>query len=269
MAYLGCNVIEIKKEKYFWQITLDREEVHNAFHPEMIASITEFYREVNQSDGIHFVFMNAKGKSFCAGADLNWMKDMSNYTKEENFEDSLKLFDMFLAIYECRVPSICYAHGNVFGGGLGLLATQDMVFLEKDTKLCFSEVKWGLSPATISPFLMAKIGESASKKLMLSAEVFSADMAKDYQLAHFTGNHSEISEALEKLSSDLISHGREALIGTKKILNSMGMSPKDYREQTAKLIAERRVSKEGQEGLQFFLTKKQPSWKVKAKGVSL
>ncbi len=254
-------MIEVRKEKYFWQITLNRPEVHNAFNPEMISKITETFRSADKEKELRYILLDAKGKSFSAGADLQWMQSMIAYSVEENQKDAEKLFDMFASIYHCLVPTIAKVQGNVFGGGLGLLAACDYVVADIETQFCFSEVKWGLSPATIAPFLLRKVNESFLKQFMLSAEKFSAETAYEIGLIHFAGEEEEFAAYLDDLCGQLYQNGPEAMRATKELLNTLGGKIENFRSQTAKLIAERRVSQEGQAGLNFFLTKEKPGWK--------
>ena len=151
-------------------ITLNRPEFKNAFHPEMISEITTFFEtEGSKSD---LIIMRGEGTAFCAGADLNWMKSMVNYSRSENLEDAKKLGAMFYAIQNCNAPTAAVAQGAVFGGALGLLACCDYVFAEENTQFCFSEVRLGLAPAMISDFILRKISDAFIRPLMLTAEVF-------------------------------------------------------------------------------------------------
>ncbi len=268
MEYLGCKMIEVKKHELYWQITLNRPEVHNAFHPEMIEKITATYLEAAKAK-IKMVVLNGNGKSFSAGADLNWMKSMADYSEKENYHDALKLFDMFLAIYDCSAVTICVAHGNVFGGGLGFIACSDVAIAVNDTKFCFSEVKWGLSPATISPFVRAKTSEAHAKHLMLTADIFTAEEAKLAGLVYKVVGENELAQTVKDLTKTVLENGTEALCATKKLLNLQGHQPLRCRKETAKLIAKRRVSAEGQQGLNYFLTKAMPAWKKIQDGVDL
>jgi methylglutaconyl-CoA hydratase len=261
-------MIEINKQTSYWHIKLNRPDVHNAFHPEMIAAITEAYEAAND-DKVKLVVLSGNGKSFSAGADLNWMKSMAKYSEKENFQDALKLFDMFQTIYDCSAVTVCVAHGNVFGGGLGFVAASDIVIAASDTKFCFSEVKWGLSPATISPFIRTKVNESYAKQWMLTADIFSATDALQAGLIYKSVTKDELAAEVKLLTKNVLENGSEALQATKQLLNSQGHNPLRCRKETAKLIAKRRVSKEGQEGLNYFLTKTLPSWKKIQEGVDL
>ncbi|MCB0347259.1 MAG: enoyl-CoA hydratase/isomerase family protein [Bdellovibrionales bacterium] len=209
-------MIEVQKHELHWQITLNRPEVHNAFHPEMIKMITATYVEAAKAK-VKLVVLNGNGKSFSAGADLNWMKSMAQYSEKENYVDALKLFDMFWAIYNCPAVTVCVAHGNVFGGGLGFVASSDIAIAEENTKFCFSEVKWGLSPATISPFVRAKVSEAAANHLMLTADIFSAEEARQTGLLYRVVNQETLQASVKQITKNILENGAGALMVTKEL----------------------------------------------------
>lgn len=253
--------IQVEDKENIRTIRLQRPGLHNAFNPEMIEELTQAFNQVNQDSTIKAVVLSGEGKSFCAGADLTWMKSMVNYTLEENKKDSLKLFDMFAALRNCAAPVISHVHGNVFGGGLGLVAASDIVLAEHETKFCFSEVKLGLAPAVISPFVIQRVNESFAREWMLTAKVFTSDEALEGELINFTGSTEEVQEYKEQLLKRLRNSGVEAVRATKQLLNdSKSLTWQERREKTAQVIAERRVSAEGQEGLASFFEKRKPNW---------
>lgn len=257
-------MLEIQKTKYVHTLKLNRPDLHNAFHPEMIEGITNFFKDAVLDEELRAIYLCSEGKSFCAGADLNWMKEMASYSEEENTADALKLYEMFESIYSCPVTVITKAHGNVYGGGLGLLAASDIVASEKNTKFCFSEVKWGLSPATISPFVFRKMKPASAREFMLTAKRFGANEALDSGLVNFIGNDNEVDDFIQANLDALTENGPRAMRLTKQLFSAYEeMNWKDNKLFTAKTIAECRVGKEGQEGLNFFLTKDIPSWKAK------
>ena len=248
MKYI--QIVDDPKYSDIQQVILSRPQVKNAFHPEMIAELTQYFKSVKNKKCI---FLSGEGGAFCAGADLNWMKDMVQYSFDQNIKDSEKLWEMFDSILNCQAVVVGVAHGAVFGGGLGLLAVCDYVFAEEKTKFCFSEVKLGLSPAVISSFVLRKCNLGQARALMLSAEVFHTEKAMQLGLVHqnFSGVKSSLAEF-----SDLFSvSGTEALAATKKLLNQLEGSPSwaEQKSMTTKVISERRISKEAQEKLKFFL----------------
>lgn len=232
-------------------VTLNRPEVKNAFHPEMISEITTFFINANSEDKLKLIVLKGEGSAFCAGADLNWMKDMTSYSFDENLQDSGKLWEMFEAVYQCGVPVVAIAHGAVFGGALGLLACCDYVFTEEKTKFCFSEVKLGLAPAIISGFISRKIPESFYRPYMLSAEVFSAEDSKKMGLIQrIYSGHLEISEAVKKFSGN----GAGAMKATKGLLSSLsGKTVSEKKTMCTQIISELRMSEDAQARMKKFL----------------
>lgn len=235
-------------------VTLNRPEVKNAFHPEMIAEITTFFNTESQADSSRLIVLRGEGSAFCAGADLNWMKDMVNFSLDENKTDSIRLWNMFEAVQSCRVPVVAVAQGAVFGGALGLLVACDYVWAEEKTQFCFSEVKLGLAPAIISGFITQKIQDAFFRPLMLSGEVFTIAEAQRIGVANksFSGK-IDTADVVKHFSAN----GIEAMKETKKLLNSLLAKPeKEVRKNLcAQVISERRVSNEGQERLKKFLNK--------------
>ena len=253
MKYI--QIFDLASHPNFQTVSLNRPDVKNAFHPDMIAELTAYFESLKQNSNLKAVILRGEGTAFCAGADLNWMKSMVDYSFEENMLDSKKLWQMFDAVQSCPVPVIAVAHGAVFGGALGILACCDYVYAEEKTKFCFSEVKLGLSPAVISDFITRKIQDAYVRPLMLSAEVFSTSTALRIGLAHknFSGQIN-----LDDVAGTFAANGVEAMRETKKLLNALTATGvfSERQHLTAKTISERRMSVEGQERLKKFLTKK-------------
>ncbi len=244
--------IEIKNQ--FKIISLNRPEVKNAFHPEMIAEITQAFTETNQQKDVKAVLLKGEGTVFCAGADLGWMKEMVNYTFEQNVADSEKLWDMFEAIKNTEVPVIVKAQGSVFGGALGILACADYVYAAEATKFCFSEVKLGLAPAVISSFILRKCADGLVRPWMLSAEVFDIATAEVIGLVH-NRFFNVLSD--EDILATFSGNGLEAMKATKKLLNQIQSANwTEQKKLTTTVISERRISTEGQERLKKFFDKK-------------
>lgn len=243
-------------------VKLNRPDVRNAFNPEMIADITKTFRDLQARKDLRAVVLQGEGKVFCAGADLNWMKEMVNFSFDQNREDSLKLFDMFEAISQCLLPIIGLVHGAAFGGALGLVAVCDEVIAEEGTQFCFSEVKLGVAPAVISSFVQRKTVSGKVRPLMLSGAVFNPHIAQQAGLVTEVVPVGEGHTALQKVLHNYLQCGPEAVRETKKLLNDlMFMSWSQQRTATTTLIAERRASPEGQEGLKSFLEKREPTWR--------
>lgn len=253
------NVTELDHVAY---VKLNRPDVRNAFNPQMIQEITQTFHELEHRKDLRVIVLQGEGKSFCAGADLNWMKEMVNFSYIQNREDSLVLFNMFEAIARCTLPVVGMVHGAAFGGALGLIAVCDEVIAEEGTQFCFSEVKLGIAPAVISAFVARKAVAGKVRPLMLSAAVFNAHIAQQAGLVTEVVPAGEGHTALQKVVHNYKQCGPEAVRETKKLLNDIGnMTWEQQRDRTTHLIAERRASAEGQEGLKSFLEKREPSWR--------
>lgn len=246
--------IKIEDKDHFKIVTLNRPEVKNAFHPEMISEITTAFKSFNSEQNLKAVLILGEGTAFCAGADLSWMKEMVNYSFDQNVQDSEKLWDMFEAIKNTEVPVIVKAQGAVFGGALGILACADYVYAAESTKFCFSEVKLGLAPAVISSFILRKCTDALVRPWMLSAEVFDIATAEVIGLVH-----SRFFNVLanEDIFSTFSENGLEAMKATKKLLNQIQTANwAEQKKLTTTVISERRTSIEGQERLKKFFDKK-------------
>ncbi len=188
------KTIEILKEGCVTTIWLNRPDLHNAMNDVMIAELTEVFQAVGEQTDLKVVVLRGKGKSFCAGADLNYMKGIAGFGFEENVEDGKRLANLFRSIYVCPVPTIAVVHGAAFGGANGILAACDIVIAEENTTFAFSEVKLGIAPATISPFVIRRIGEFGAKELMMTGKRFKGAEAEKWHLV----NHSVAEVALEE-----------------------------------------------------------------------
>jgi methylglutaconyl-CoA hydratase len=241
---------------------LDRPEAHNALHPELIEALTFNFKAVKKDLSIAAVVLRGEGQSFCAGGDLQWMRTSLKFTLAKNLKDTQKLSDMYEAIFQCPVPVLGLIHGNVMGGGVGLTAVCDIVAADTQTKFCFSEVRLGLVPSIISPYVLRKVAETHAKPLMLTAEIFGANHAKDIGLVHFVGSPQETANFLGEKLKMIMGNGPEATRITKELVQKIKTSSwAQSRTRTVKTIAQRRISKEGQEGMNAFFEKRRPAWK--------
>lgn len=246
-------------------VTLNRPDARNAFDPQMITEITEVFRNINRNDRLRAVVLSGEGKSFCAGADLNWMQSMANYSLEENRKDAHALHEMFATIRSCPIAVIGRVQGHVMGGAVGLVAVCDVVSAEADTQFCFSEVKIGLVPAVISPFVLEKANRGHAQRFMITGEVFNVAQAGAMGLVHQVGTEAETKSFVLKTVAALHLNGPEAMRATKQLIQQvapLGVGVESSK-LTTEVISERRVSSEGQEGLKSFFAKKDASWKVK------
>lgn len=251
------EIIENNGVKEVW---LNRPELHNAFNAELIEELISAF-EVSSSTRL--VVLSGRGTSFCAGADLNWMKSMKDYSKEENFKDSKRLAKLFSTINECPVPVIGRVNGHALGGGVGLVSVCDYVVCVPEALMGFTEVRLGLIPAVISPYCISKIGESYARAWMLSGERFSGIEAQRMGLVHEVVEASALDEKIEAVKKRFLSAGPEAAREAKTLIKSVMKNLKGSEDLTCQMITERRVSAEGQEGMRALLEKDKPAWMKK------
>ena len=250
---------EIKKGVI--QVTLNRPEIHNAFNDEMISGLTNHFEELNSNDSVRLVILTGSGKSFCAGADLNWMKKMKDYSDEENFQDSKALAKLFETINNCPVPVLGKINGAALGGGAGLISVCDYVMACKSAKIGFTEVLLGLVPAVISPFVMAKIGETHARGLFLSGEIFLAPKAAEIGLVHEVVPLDDLETSFEKALGRFLKAGPKAAREAKALVKNVLTLPKnEVQDYTCKTISRVRISDEGQEGMTALLEKRKSNW---------
>lgn len=243
------------------RLTLNRPEVHNAFDDVMIAELLEALATAEQDDAVRVLVLQSTGKNFSAGADLNWMRSMADKNYQQNIDDAGELSQLMQRLDELSKPTIALVQGAAFGGAVGLAACCDMVLAQPKTSFCLSEVKIGLIPAVISPYVVKAIGERQSRRYMLTAERFFADEALKLGLVHRIVDDFEpaLSEWLELL----LNNSPQALNACKSLIANVGSRPVDdaVRRRTIEAIAEIRVSDEGQEGLGAFLEKRPAAWR--------
>lgn len=244
-------------------IELNRPDKHNAFHPEMIAELTqEFQKWSKPTTDVLAILLSGKGKSFSAGADLEYMRAMAKFSSEENIADAGKLFDLFWAIRKASPIVIAKVHGHVMGGGLGLVAASDFAVADHDTQFAFTEVRMGLVPAVISPFVLSRMAPAHARYFMTTGLNFTAAEALASGLVQFSGSAEQIEDWLKKTLNSICNAGVEAVSETKRLASELlPLDIAGFRERCSKLIAERRKSPEGQEGILSFLEKRSPNWR--------
>ncbi|MGQ9657925.1 MAG: enoyl-CoA hydratase/isomerase family protein [Fimbriimonadales bacterium] len=243
------------------RITLNRPDTHNAFDETLIAELTEAFESLREDAATRMVVLQGAGKSFCAGADLNWMGKMVGYTFAENLEDARALSNMFEAIDHCPKPVVGRVHGAAMGGGAGLVAVCDVVVATPEARFAFSEVKLGLIPAVIAPYVVRKIGYSHARALFLTGERLDAETALRIGLVHQVVPAEQLDTAVEAVVQQLLQNGPNAMAAAKMLLHTTQVLPPDeLRSLTIARIAELRVSEEGQEGIRAFLEKRPPKF---------
>lgn len=241
---------------------LSRPEVHNALNPTMIREITSFFTETEEMDDIRFVVIKGRGKSFCSGADLQWMKNAFNLGAEENLKESQELSGMFSSIFESSKIVVSSVHGNVFGGGNGLVAVSDLAYCVGSSRFCLSETRIGMAAATITPYLLQKIKASDLKELIFSAKSFYGEEAVRFGLINQSLPSEEaLDHSVNEVITQMLANGKLALAASKRLINKLtfqGISGE--MEQIPELLAKIRVSPEAQEGFTAFLEKREPKW---------
>jgi methylglutaconyl-CoA hydratase len=252
----------VEKKDGVARLTLNRPDVRNAFDDALIALLHKNLVDIENDKAIRVVILGGNGPAFCAGADLNWMKRMAGYGYEQNLADAQALADMLAALDRMPKPTIARVHGAAFAGGTGLVAACDIAIGTPEAKFCFSEAKLGLSPATISPHVMRAIGERAARRYFLTAEVFDAAEAYRMGLLSLLVSSQQLDAAIESLLVHLLAGGPQALAKIKALVRTVSGQPLDDMlvTETARRIAEIRVSSEGKEGIASFLEKRKPSW---------
>lgn len=243
------------------RLTLNRPEVRNAFDEEVIAALSAAARDAAADETLRAVVLGGAGKAFCAGADLAWMAKAVAYTREENRRDAEDLARMLGALDSLPVPLIGRVHGAALGGGSGLVAVCDIVVAADDTTFGFTEVKLGIIPAVVSPFVIQKIGPGAARELFLTGARFSAKRARRIGLVHDIVPEEELDETIAALLEELASSAPRAVSAAKQLIREVyGAQAAEVSGLTTTRIAEQRVSEEGQEGLRAFLEKRKPRW---------
>ena len=242
-------------------VSLNRPEVHNAFNEELIAEAIDVFSGIGSRD-VRAVILRGMGPNFCAGADLNWMSRMVRYSRDENVRDSSNLARMYAVINECPLPVVGRIQGAAIGGGVGLVAVCDIAICAPDAKFGLAEVKLGILPAVISPYMIAKIGQTHARALFLTGERFDAERALLIGLVHRVASDVDyLDAAVADVVGQLKTSAPEAVRECKKLIAHVaGHELIDSIPYTIEAIANRRVSKEGQEGMNAFLKKEKPPW---------
>jgi methylglutaconyl-CoA hydratase len=244
------------------RITLTRSEMRNAFNDEVIAEITQAFTQLGTHDDVRAIVLLAEGPAFCAGADLNWMRRMADYSREENLADAAKLAEMLQVIYECPKPTVARVQGDVVAGGMGLVACCDMAVSVDSAGYCLSEVKLGLIPATISPYVIRAMGARAAHRYFLTAERFSATEALRMGFVHEVVAADQLDVKVDEIVQALVKNSPNAVKVCKKLVRDVAYEEisQPLIAKTVEGIADIRSSAQGREGVSAFLGKRKPSW---------
>ena len=257
-------VLVTDRDDVILRLTLNRPEVRNAFDDEVIAALTTAGRQAAADKTIRAIVLSGNGKAFCAGADLAWMSKAIDYNREDNRRDAEDLARMLETLDALPVPLIARVHGAALGGGVGLVAVCDIVVAADDCTFGFPEVKVGIIPAVVSPYVVHKIGPSAARELFLTGARFSARRARRVGLVHKIVAATDLDETVAGNIRDLLPSGPAAVAAAKALVKEVGGSrSEDMIGLTTTRIAEQRVSAEGQEGMRAFLEKRKPGWAIR------
>jgi methylglutaconyl-CoA hydratase len=255
-------MLTVQKRDGVARVTLDRPELRNAFDDVLIGRLTAAFEQLEKDEEVRVVVLAGNGPAFCAGADLNWMKRMARYGYDENLADAQALARMLATLDRLPKPTVARVHGPVFAGGTGLVAACDIAVGTPEAKFCLSEAKLGLSPATISPYVMRAMGERLARRYFLTAEVF--DAAEAYRIGMLSAlvPREGLDSFVDSLIQNLLAGGPQAHASIKDLIRAVARRPVDDAlvADTAKRIAEIRVSPEGREGIASFLEKRKASW---------
>ncbi len=255
-------MLKVDTGKHIARVTLDRPDVHNAFNDELIKLVTEAFADLGARDDVRAIVLAGNGKSFCAGADLNWMKRMVQYSREENVEDARALGRMFLAIAKCPKPVIARVHGAALGGGAGLAAACDIAIALESAQFGFTEVKLGILPAVISPFVIARIGAAKAREFFITGERFLAAVALNIGLVqHVVAHEFALDALIDSKISQILTSAPGAVAAAKELI--FGVAARTLETSldfTAETIARVRAGEEGQLGMKAFLERPKPPW---------
>jgi len=244
------------------QVRLNNPDKHNAFDDEIIGELTEAFVTIADNSNVRVMVLGSEGKSFSAGADLEWMKRMASYSYDENLRDASALALMLKTLNEIPQPTIARVQGAAFGGAVGLVSCCDMAVAASAASFSLSEVKIGLVPATISPYVIAAIGQRAARRYFVTAERFDAHRALQLGLVNEVVDAEQLDQEIDRLINTLLANGPEAVTGAKQLVFDVAGKPIDQQliDATCETIAAIRVSEQGQEGLQAFLERRKPQW---------
>lgn len=244
------------------QVTLARPEVRNAFNDEVIGEITRAFRELDADDSVRVVILAAEGPAFCAGADLHWMRRMAGYSRAENLADASALAEMLRSIATCRKPTIARVQGDAYAGGLGLVAACDVAVSADGAAFCLSEVKLGLVPATIAPYVVRAMGARAAQRYMLTAERFDAATAQRIGIVHEVCALDALDATVQRFVDGFLAASPEALAACKRLIGAVVGAPIDAAliARTVEFIADARASEDGRLGVAAFLSRTKPRW---------
>ena len=258
------QTLEIEREGHVARVWLNRPDVRNAFNDDVIKELADTFTTLGADTQLRAIVLSGRGKAFCAGADLGWMRQMAGFDWERNRTDAQALAAMLWAVYRCPVPVVGRVHGDCYAGGVGLAAVCDVLVAADGVNFCLSEARLGLLPGTISPYVIRALGEQASRRYFVTAERFSAARAAALGFVHEVVAPEALDAKVDEIVATLVANGPMALRACKTLVQDMAGRPIDaaLRDETARRIADIRASDEGREGVQSFLNKRTPGWVI-------
>lgn len=260
-AGMEYTTISYQKDGRIGRVSFCRPKVHNAFNGAVISEMAHLFGELAKDDDLRVVLLTGEGKSFCAGADLNWMREVISQSFEENLAESNALADLFYQIYTFKRPVIGKINGAAIGGGTGFVAVCDIAIAARLAQFSFSEVKIGVVPACIGPYVIRKMGEGKARELFITGERMPAERALEVGLVNKVVEDDRLDAEVEELIKAILTSGPEAVAMAKTLVSAVPlMTPDEFKPFTAEMIARLRISDEGQEGMDAFLNKRKPKW---------
>src|SRR5215211_2574683 len=257
------DVLKVTRSGPLATVTMNRPDSHNALNADLIAELTSCFEKISDDEIVRVIVLAGEGRSFCAGADVGYMRETANFSYEENLEDARRLAMMYWTIDECPKPVVARVQGAAMGGGAGLAAVADVVVADSEVRFAFSEVRLGIAPATIAPFVVRKIGASHARSLFVTGERFGAERAQEIGLVHEIVSGNDLDAAVDEKVRELLQGGPVAQATLKGLLRRLETTePMEAPGLTARVISELRTGEEGQEGLAAFLEKRDPRWRT-------
>lgn len=259
---MSYTTLSLAREGHLARVTLNRPDVRNAFNDILISELTSAFNALSEAEDVRAVVLAASGTAFCAGADLNWIKKMAGYSREENFDDAKKLASMLHTIWTCQKPVIAAVQGDTYAGGMGLVAACDIAIAANHANFCLSEARIGLIPATIGPYVVRAMGEQAARRYFVTAERFDALHALRLGFVHEVVAPDALEMKVAEIAKTLAANSPAAVRESKRLVQNIAGRPVSLNliNETAEMIATARSSTEGREGVSAFLEKRKPSW---------
>ena len=255
--------VAVSQEGGVLTVALNRPDIHNAMNPALMAELTAIFRDLPERDDVRVVVLTGNGRSFCAGADLSFMRAAADYTFDQNVADGQAIFDLMLAVDRCPKPVVGRINGAAIGGGAGLVCCCDIVVAADRATFAFSEARLGILPAVISPFVLARIGPARARELFLTGERFDAQRALTIGLIHHVVAEADLDAAVTERVNQLLQAAPQAQAAIKELIHTVAFQPKEsMRDYTAEAIARLRAGDEGREGMSAFLEKRPPRWQL-------